>query len=164
MDRDLALEVNDRLTEESNVLLERYDIERVHRSSGSQLLLAGLSSDDAASDDAARFVWAAIKLVADVGAEFGLQLSMRARMAAGDIASRVLGTSQVSFGVWGGPPGVAVTLASLAQPGQLLADAFAAEQLGREWDLGPLDNLPGVSHDIDVHVVNGPMNAHPAQG
>lgn len=163
-DQDLALEINDRLIEESNVLLEQYSVERVQRSSGSQIFLAGLGRDDPGSDGAARFVWAVIEMVADVGAEFGLQLSIRAGMAAGDVATGVLGTNQVSFGVWGDPPGLAVTLSSLAEPGQVLADASVVEELGTDWDLEPLGELPGVADDIRVHVVNGPMGARPALG
>ncbi len=102
---------------------------------------------------------AAIELGAEIGEEFGLALTVRAGLASGEVATGVLGTSQVSFGVWGDPPGLAVTLASLARPGQVLVDASVAEQLGRDWDLGPLDELPGLADDIDVHVVNGPMGA-----
>ncbi len=158
-DQDLALEINDRLYEEADELTGRFGIERVRRSSGSQLFLAGLGEDDARAEDAARFVWAAVTAVAEVGAEFGLTFTVRTGMAAGEVATGVLGTDQVSFGVWGDPPGVAVTLASLAEPGQVLADANVAAQLGRDWDLGPLDELPGLADDIDVHVVNGPMTA-----
>ena len=153
-DQDLALEINDRLTEEIDVLLERYGLERVQRSSGSQLFLAGLNQDDARAHDAAMFVRGAIEMVAEVGAEFGLAFTVRAGMSAGDVATGVLGIHQVSFGVWGDPPGLAVTLASLAQPGQVLADAAVAEQLGDDWDLGPLGELPGLADDIDVVAVN----------
>jgi hypothetical protein len=38
------------------------------------------------------------------------------------------------------------------------------EELGTDWDLEPLGELPGVADDIRVHVVNGPMGARPALG
>ena len=85
-------------------------------------------------------------------------------MAAGDVATGVLGTNQVSFGVWGDPPGVAVTLSALAQPGQVLADASVVEQLGTDWDLEPPGELPGVADDIRVHAINGPRVARPTPG
>lgn len=161
-DQDLVLEIDERLTEETNALIERFGLERVQRSSGSQLFLAGLAQDDARTDDAARFAWEAARLASAIGTELGLDVTVRAGMASGEVATGVLGTNQVSFGVWGDPPGLAVTLASLAEPGQLLADASVAEQLGRDWDLGPLYELPGLADDIDVQVVNGPMGARPA--
>ena len=158
-DQDLALEIDERLNEGADALIERYGIERVQRSSGSQLFLAGLDKSDPRADDAARFAWAAIELGSRIGAEFGLRFAVRAGLAAGEVATGVLGTNQLSFSAWGDPPGIAVTLASLARPGQVLADASVAEQLGRDWDLGPLDELPGLSDDIEVHEVNGPMSA-----
>ncbi|MFW2334040.1 HAMP domain-containing protein [Ilumatobacter sp.] len=161
-DHDLALEINERLNDGANELLERFGLERVQRSSGNQLFLAGLAQDDARADDAARFAWEAAQLGSEIGTEFGMTFTVRAGMASGEVATGVLGTDRVSFGVWGDPPGLAVTLAALARPGQVLADASVAEQLGRDWDLGPLDELPGLADDIDVHVVNGPMGARSA--
>ncbi len=160
-DVDLALELADRLAEEADALMERFGAERVQRSSGGQLYLTGLDQDDARSADAAAFVFAAIERVAAVGAEFGQDLSVRAGLAAGDVATGVLGNQQLSFGAWGDPPGIAVSLASLAQPGEVLADASVVTQLGRDWDVGPLEELPGLADDIDAQVLNGPIGAPP---
>ena len=163
IDQDLALEITERLLEEADALMERYGIERVRRSSGSQLYLAGLDHDDARVSDAASFVFAAIKSVAEIGAEFGQTFTARAGMSAGNVATGVLGNAQLSFGVWGDPPGMAATLASLAQPGQVLADASVVEQLGPDWDFGPLEELPSLADDVAAHVVNGPIGAPRAQ-
>jgi len=158
-DQDLALEINDRVNEGANELVARFGLERVQRSSGNQIFLAGLDQDDPRAEDAARFVWAAIELAREIGSEFGLEFTLRAGLASGEVATGVLGTNQVSFGVWGDPPNLAVLLASLARPGQVLVDANVAEQLGRDWDLGPLDELIGLADDIEVHEVNGPLSA-----
>ena len=80
-------------------------------------------------------------------------------MSAGDVATGVLGSRQLSFGVWGDPPGRVVALASLAQPGQVLVDASVVEQLGRDWDIGPTEELPGLDDDIDAHVLSRPVGA-----
>ncbi len=153
-DIDLALELNDRLLDESDALMERFGVERVQRSSGSQLYLAGLDDDETRSDDALAFVFAAIEAVTAIGTEFGQTLSIRAGVAAGDVATGVLGRQQLSFGVWGDPPGKAMTLASLAQPGQVLADGSVVEHLGPDWDVGPTIELPGFADDIDASIVN----------
>lgn len=160
-DQDLALEITDRLIEQADTLIERYGAERVQRSSGSSLYLVGLDQEDPRTDDAAQFVLAALQMVTDVGAEFGQTLTARAGMSAGDVATGVLGSRQLSFGVWGDPPGRAVTLASLAPPGQVLVDASVVEQLSRDWDVGPTEEFPGLDDDIDAHVLGRYVGASP---
>jgi class 3 adenylate cyclase len=156
------LEMTERLNEEVEALMEQFGVERIQRSSGSQLYVTGLDQDDARVADAAAFALAAKNTVAEISEEFGQSLEIRAGMSAGDVATGVLGTTQPSFGAWGDPPGTAATLGSLAHPGQLLADGSVVEALGPEWDVGPLEQLPGLADDIDAHVVNGPVGV-PAQ-
>ena len=158
-DQDIALEVTERLDSEIHALMDRYGVERIRRSSGSQLFLTGLDQEDARGADAADFTRDVLNMVGEIGAEFGRALTARAGMSAGDVATGVLGTSQLSFGVWGDPPAVAVTLGALAQPGQVLADANVVEQLGRDWDFGPPEEFPALADDIDAHVVNGRVTA-----
>ena len=121
-DQDLAIEVTERLDEEMQALMSRHGIERIQRSPGSQLYLSGLNSDDARTADAVAFALEARDMVAELGSEFGQAMVVRAGMASGDVATGVLGTNQLSFGVWGDPPGKAVTLVAFAQPGQVVAD------------------------------------------
>ena len=158
-DQDLAIEITARLDEEMQTLMSRYDIERIQRSPGRQLYLSGLGHDDARATDAVTFSVAARDMVVELGAEFGQALTARAGMASGDVATGVLGTSQLSFGVWGDPPGMAVTLVSHAQPGQVLADRSVVEQLGSDWDLGPLQEFSTLADDIDAQIVNGRVAA-----
>jgi class 3 adenylate cyclase len=158
-DNDLALEMADRLNEETLVLMERHGVERIQRSSGSQLYLTGLNQDDAEVSDAAEFALAAMQVVTEVAAEFGHQVTARAGMSSGDVATGVLGTSQLSFGVWGDPTGRARTLSSLARPGQVLAHGSVVEHLDQAWDIDALDELPGLADDIRAHVLNGRVEA-----
>jgi class 3 adenylate cyclase len=161
-DHDLALEVGDRLNEAVGPMLERFGVERVQRSSGSQLFLTGLEQPGPRTDDAARFALTAIETIAAIGAELGLTLTARAGLSAGDLATGVLGSGQLSFGVWGDPPDMAVMLASLAGPGQALVDPGVVEELGGDWDVGPLEQLPGLTDDIEAHAISGPRGASPA--
>jgi len=154
-DQDIVLEITERIDAEMGELMARHDVERMRRSTGSELFVAGLDHDDARTADAARFALAATEVVAAVGAEFGQPLIARAGLSAGDVATGVLGSGQVAFGIWGDPPGVAVTLDSMAQPGQVLADSNVMAQLGPEWDIGPVEELPGFADTIEAHVVHG---------
>ena len=158
-DADLALEVADRLNDETLALAERHGAERVQRSSASEMYLTGLNQDDAMVPDATAFALAAIQLVSEVGAEFGFEFTARAGISTGEVATGVLGNSQLSFGVWGDPTGMAMTLASLALPGQVLADGFVVEQLDRTWDIEELEELAGLADDIQAHVVSGRVDA-----
>ena len=158
-DADLALEVADRLNDETLALAERHGAERIQRSSASEMYLTGLNQDDAMVPDATAFALAAIQLVSEVGAEFGFEFTARAGISTGEVATGVLGNSQLSFGVWGDPTGMAMTLASLALPAQVLADGFVVEQLDRTWDIEELEELAGLADDIQAHVVSGRVDA-----
>ena len=158
-DADLALEVADRLNDETLALAERHGAERIQRSSASEMYLTGLNQDDAMVPDATAFALAVIQLVSEVGAEFGFEFTARAGISTGEVATGVLGNSQLSFGVWGDPTGMAMTLASLALPAQVLADGFVVEQLDRTWDIEELEELAGLADDIQAHVVSGRVDA-----
>jgi len=161
-DQELELEITERLSEELEALMGQFGVERIQRSSESQLYVTGLDHDDARVADAALFAMAAKKTVAEISEEFGQALEIRSGMSAGDVATGVLGTMQPSFSAWGDPPGRAVTLGSLSGPGQLLADGSVIDALGPEWDVGPPEQLPGLYDDVDAHVVYGPLDG-PAQ-
>ena len=154
-DQDIVLEITERINEELDELVPNHGLERVRRSTGSELYVAGLDLDEARADDASRFALAAVEMVAAVGAEFGQPLTASAGLSAGDVATGVLGTNQLAFGIWGDPPGVAVALDSLARPGQVLADRSVTDQLGAEWDIGPTEELPGLADDIEAHAIRG---------
>ena len=38
---------------------------------------------------------------------------------------------------------------------QVLADRTASDQLGRDWDIGPTEELPGLADDIEAHAIRG---------
>ncbi len=157
-DPDLELEIAEQLNGRVGAIMERYGVERIRQSSGSQLFLTGLDQEDVRAVDAAEFTLAMTELATEIGAEYGHQLYVRAGMSAGDVATGVLGDDQLAFGVWGDPPGVAETLASLAGPGQVLVDVNVAQALS-EWDIEPVAELPGLADNIAAYAVNGPLSA-----
>lgn len=152
-DQDIVLEITERIDVEVGELMALHNVERMRRSTGSELFVAGLGHESARTVDAARFALAAIEMVAAIGAEFGQPLTARAGLSAGDVATGVLGTGQVTFGIWGDPPGLAVTMESLAGSGQVLADENVVAQLSDDWDIGPVEELPGFADMIDAHVI-----------
>lgn len=154
-DNDLAFEIADRLNDGTLAIANQYGAERVQRSSASVLYLTGLNKEDARVPDATDFTLAVMGLVAEIGAEFGFEFTARAGMSTGDVATGVLGSSQLSFGVWGDPPGMAMTLSSLALPGQILADDSVAAQLDQTWNIEAVESHPGLAEDVQAHVVNG---------
>jgi len=160
-DQDLALEISERLEEEVHALMDRYGAERVQRSSDSQLFVTGLDQASARAPDAADFALALIETVDEVSVEYGQALTVRAGISAGDVATGVLGSSQLSFSVWGDPPGTAVTLGSLARPGQVLADGNVVAELGDDWDIDAVEELPALADDTHASVLNGRLGASP---
>ncbi len=159
VDQDVVLEIADRLNQQADEVMALHGVERVRRSSGSQLFAAGLAQDDAKVVDATRFATRVVQIVADLGAELGHPLSARIGLSAGDVATGVLGTTQVTFGVWGDPASRAVTLGALARPGEVLADMSVVDELGPDWEVGPSVDLPGLAEDIDAHVIAGSVSA-----
>jgi class 3 adenylate cyclase len=153
VDQDVVLEIADRLNEETDALMEQHGIERIMRSQGSQLFAAGLGEDDAQVTEAARFVASIAVLVPELGSESGHELTVRVGLSAGEVATGVLGGTQMSFSVWGDAPNTAVTLGAIAEPGQMLADQPVSEALGVDWDIGPAEDLPGLADDVEAHVV-----------
>ena len=152
-DQDIVLEIIERIDDELAELMQRHGVERMRRSTGTELFVAGLGTDDPRAPDATRFALEAVDTVGAIAAEFGQPLVAQAGLSAGDVATGVLGSGQVAFGIWGDPPGIAVTLDSLAQSGQVLVDGNVAAQLDQHWDIGPAENMPGLAHDIEAHVV-----------
>ncbi len=152
-DQDVVWEIGERLNDGVEELMERHGVDRVRRSAGTQLFIAGLDHDDPRADDAVAFARAAIERVAALGREFERHITAHAGLSAGEVATGVLGGTQLTFGVWGDPPTAAQAIDSLAQPGQILVDDSVAELLGTEWVVGPSERLPGLAEDIDVHDV-----------
>jgi class 3 adenylate cyclase len=147
-DQDVVVEFTEHLNAAARRLQESHGLERVQFSSINALFVAGLGRPDACVDDAARFAVEVVEAVAEVGAEFGQVLTVRAGLAAGDVASGVLGQQQLTFSVWGEPVTTAFTLAALARPGEILVDAAVHDGLASTWETERRDGLPGLDEDV----------------
>lgn len=151
--QDTVLEIAEQLDSELGELMHRYGVERVRRSSTGGLLVAGLGSPDPRIPDAARFAAEMLPVVVATGAEFGHSLTLHIGLAAGDVASGVLGRSQLTFSVWGEPVTSAFTLASLAAAGEVLVDANVVDGLDSAWTIDRRDELPGLDDDVSAFAI-----------
>lgn len=165
-DYDTVSELHDDLVAGVDRLVDEFRIERVRRSPSNALFVAGLGEDDARAAEAVRFTAAMIQMVVEVGEEYDQPLTVRAGIASGDVASGVIGEQQFSFSVWGEPVSAAFSLASLAQPGEVLVDAevhnaleSATAQVDGEWEFVRRDALAGLDDDLEAWSIGRPATA-----
>lgn len=136
---DVVLACSDRVARELERVALEHGLERATVGSDQERFLAGYGRTGPRAADAARFGVAVPGLVRAVGQEYGLAIDARVGMAAGQVGAGLLGTSQLTFAVWGGPASLAAKLDSLAQPGEVLVDATVAAELSNDdaWRLEP---------------------------
>jgi len=144
-DQDAIVDLTTRLADETTQLAERYGLERGQVALEQQLFVAGRGTPDIAADAAAAFAAAVVAAVPAVGDEFGVAVTARAGLAGGAGATGVLGSRQVSFGVWGPPVNVAIRLSTHAEPGQLLADDTVAVELSDDWSVDTTDDAAAIT-------------------
>ena len=147
-DQDTVFELTSRVMAEIDRLMSVHGIERVRSSSDHLFFLAGLGSPDAKADKAVRFTLAVADAISRAGVELGVDIATRSGLAAGEVATGVFGTTQVSFGVWGDPPGIAVALDSMATRGELLADRTVIDSLVGTWTVTPVQGVVGLADEV----------------
>lgn len=143
-DQDTILAFTDRVGNDLQRLAAEHGVEPVKVTSDHELFLAGHGHPGTRAEQAARFAVEVAAAVARTSETFGIDVSTRVGMAAGQVGTGLLGSTQASFGVWGDPPGVAATLEGLALPGEILVDAGVAADLGSSWDLVPVEGAVGL--------------------
>jgi class 3 adenylate cyclase len=104
-------------------------LERVWASSDHHVFLAGLGRADQGSADALRFVHRMRVVLAELSAQFDIDLTTHAGLAAGSVATGIIGGEHISFGVWGEPAARALALDAVAQPGQVLVHPSVTAQI-----------------------------------
>ena len=128
-DQDAVVELTTRLADESARVAQRHGVERAQAALEHQLYVTGR---DRVGIDAARALSFAREIVAtlpQVAAEFGVTITVGAGLSSGLVATGVLGSHQVAFGVWGTPVGDAIALSDRAEPGQARADTGVVDEL-----------------------------------
>lgn len=129
---DTVEEFTRRIADELVRLADAHGAERLHVAHEQQLFLTGRSRPDAGADAAARFARQALDSIGAVGDEFGIELTVGVGLASGLVATGVLGSRQMGFGVWGLPVDAAVRLSGHAVA-ELLADTTVIDELDDAW-------------------------------
>lgn len=132
-EQDGIIELTTRLADEIGRLTREHGVERAQVALEHQLFVTGRGRPDTDAERAARFARDVIAAVHDVGTEHGIDLSARAGLAAGLVATGVLGTRQVSFTIWGAPVNIAVGLSARADDGDVVVDDSVLDDLGDDW-------------------------------
>lgn len=141
---DVLLELTARIAGELDELADRHSVERVDTSSDHPIFVAGLGRASFGADDAAAFALEAVGAIGAIGEEFDVGVRAQCGLSAGDVATGVLGTTQVSFEVWGQPPGIAAMLSTVAPAGDVLLDDSVSDRLADHWELTVVEGLAAV--------------------
>ena len=138
-EQDAVLDLTAQLARDLRSMADEHRVERIRIASDRQLFVAGRGAPGADVDAALAFATKAIAQVAALGSRLGTELSGRVGLAAGPVASGVVGRRQVSFGMWGECVNTAIALGAAAQAGQIVADRSVVGELGPRWTPSPVD-------------------------
>ena len=141
VDADSGVELSSRLSRSLEEAAERLGVERVRSSSSQHLFVAGLDLPQTEADRAVEFVLEARRLLGRFGEETGLGVTYHAGLGAGKVMAGLLSGDQLTYGVFGEPVQIALTLDAIAADGQILLDQSVVGDLGTRWRLEPLTDL-----------------------
>ncbi|TVR24850.1 MAG: hypothetical protein EA389_10200, partial [Ilumatobacter sp.] len=108
-------------------LAARHHVERVWASADRHLYVAGLGLDHHGCDEAIRFLVDAREILTEHLPDSGI--SVRAAVAAGTVTTGVVGGEQLAFGMWGEPTRLALAMAAVSDPGQVLVHESVSRRL-----------------------------------
>lgn len=126
-------------------LAVQHGLERIWSAHDRHLFLSGLGRDDHGCGDAMRFVTDVRATLEDEAETSELPLTMHAGLAAGTVATGVVGGHHVSFGVWGDAAGIALGLDALGTTGTVLVHGSVTAELTL------IDRPPGRSRTITLN-------------
>jgi len=105
----------------------RHHVERVWASADRHLYVAGLGLDHHGCDEAIRFLVDAREILTEHLPDSGI--SVGAAVAAGTVTTGVVGGEQLAFGMWGEPTRLALAMAAVSDPGQVLVHESVSRRL-----------------------------------
>ncbi len=158
-DQDTVLAATTRITGALEDLAARSGLEVVRAAVRQESFLAGLGSPDPDVEAAMAFAAQVPGVVREAGRDFGLDVDASVGMSAGTVGTGLIGRHQLSFGVWGDPPGRAAALDGLARPGEVLLDASVAADLDERWTIETAQDLVALDDDLAVHRLVDPAEA-----
>jgi class 3 adenylate cyclase len=143
-EQDAVVELTSRLADEAGRLAAEHDVERGQIALQQQIFVSGRGVPGAEVEAALAFTRALLDAVPEIGREFGVDITARAGLSAGLVASGVLGSQQVSFTAWGSSVSAAIELTGRADDGQMLADGTVVDEAGARWAVHPIDGQDDV--------------------
>lgn len=137
-EHETLIDLTERLGEVGDAVRIEYGIERIRAASDEQIFVAGRGRTGHEEAASVAFARAMIDQIAEVGTEFGVHLEARAGLAAGFVASGVLGSRQVSYGMWGEAVVRATELADGMSGQGVFVDVTVADALDPDSVLTPV--------------------------
>lgn len=133
-EQEMLHELSTRLTHEITGMAEARRIERVRVAPEQLLFVAGRGQPGHDAAAAAALASDVVDMLERVATELGLEFTAHAGLAAGLVATGLLGSRQVALGMWGGCVERSIDLSRLAGPGEVLADESVVDELDESWD------------------------------
>ena len=156
IDSETSAELAATVSRELETVAERLGLERLRSSSDQHIFVAGLDRPSTDAERAAAFA-VEIRFVLDrFTDETGVDIEYHIGVCSGQVISGLIGSDQITYGVFGEPPKFALALATVADPGQILVDERTSQELGPEWELkAALDLLDLRGQPISARVLVG---------
>ncbi|MAT07062.1 MAG: hypothetical protein CL424_18670 [Acidimicrobiaceae bacterium] len=128
-EQDAVVELTTRLADEAAAVAQAHGVERAQAALEHQTFVAGRGTPTVDTRRAVAFARDIVDALPRAAAELGSEISVAAGLSAGLVATGVLGSRQVTFGVWGTPVGAAVELGDRARQGEIRIDSSVFDEL-----------------------------------
>ena len=145
-----------RVSRDLEAAAEDVGLERVRSSADQHLFVAGMGRPSADVGKAAEFAVNAKSVLDRFTEETGVDVEYHIGLCSGNVISGLIDSDQITYGVFGAPPSVALALAASAAPGQIVIDRGTSRDLGDDWELSdPSDLVDPCGRPVDARVLIG---------
>ncbi len=145
-----------RVSRDLEAVADSFGLERVRSSADQHLFVAGLGRPSADVEKGAEFAVKAESVLDRFTEETGVDIEYHIGLCSGNVISGVIDSDQITYGVFGAPPSVALALAASAPPGQIVIDRGTSHDLGDDWELSdPSDFVDPGGRPLDARVLIG---------
>ena len=156
IDPETAADLAARLSRDLEAVATSVGLERVRSSADQHLFVAGLGRSSTDVDKAAEFAVESVFALDRFTEGTGVDIEYRIGLCSGNVISGLIDADQITYGVFGGPPSIALALASSAAPGQIVIDRGTSHDLGDEWKLRAAPDMVDLGgRSLDAQVLLG---------
>lgn len=151
---DVALELSAEVDRRVEQLATEHELSVMRSSSTDLLLVAGRDEPGNGASDALRFVTAVVAVLGELSREHGVTLDLGGGLASGDVMTAVVQGAQLSVGMLGQAPRIAMALDGVSGAGQVLLHSSTVEALEDRSGLTPAGDLLALDgQPVDVMVL-----------